>query len=88
MPQPPRLGPRRAVRVRIYDGSHEVLHKFDIIHMVDLDSPMLPAMLPAFLAQGVELARTLENEVLKSPRLELWCEVSNTKLRDYFGGLL
>lgn len=89
MHQPPRLGNRRAVRVRYFDGQHEVLANREIIHMVDLDSPLLNAMLPGLLAQGIELAQVLENEPMEHPRLELWCAISNVRLRDYLmGGLL
>lgn len=88
MVNPPRLGPRRAVRIRVYDGTYEVLREYRIIHMLDLTDPAIDAMLAGMLAQAVELARTLENEPMVQARIEVWCEVSNTKLRDFAGGPL
>ncbi|GGN86468.1 hypothetical protein GCM10010112_68090 [Actinoplanes lobatus] len=79
---------RRAVRMRIFDGQHEVLHRYKILHMVDLDSPALPLMVAGLLAQGIELALALENEEVRTPRLELWCAVSEVKVYDHLGGLI
>ena len=86
--RPQRPGGRRAVRVRVVGGRHEVLPRYQIVHMTDLESPTLPLLVAGLLAQGIELAETLENEALASPRLELWCAISEVKLYDHLGGLI
>jgi hypothetical protein len=88
MHQPPRLGSHRAIRIRVYDGTHEVLHRYRLLRMLDVESPMLPSMLPALLVEAAQLATVLENEPMTRARIELWCELSNTKLHDYRGGTL
>lgn len=84
----PRLGSHRAVRIRVYDGTHEVLHTYRLLRMLDLDSPMLHAILTALLVEAAQLATAIENEPMPRARIELWCAISGTKLHDYRGGML
>jgi hypothetical protein len=88
MSHPSRLGPRRAVRIRVFDGTHEVLGHRDLVCVVDLDSPALNATMTGLLIHYTELAQVLENEPMEHPRVELWCAISNVKLHDYLGGPL
>lgn len=88
MPSPSPLGNHRVIRLRVYDGTYEVLTDYKMIHTIDLGSPMLDAILAGLLVQAAEMALVLENERMKAPRLEVWCEVSGVKLRDYLGGPL
>lgn len=83
-----RLGPRRAVRIRAFDGRHEVLHKRDMVTIINLESPALLGVLAGLLEQAVELAGVLENEPMDHPRIEVWCQISGKKLLDYNGGLI
>lgn len=83
-----RLGSHRAIRIRVYDGAHEVLHRDRLLRMLDVESPMLASMLPVLLVEAVQLATSLENEPMAQARIELWCAISGTKLHDYQGGML
>jgi hypothetical protein len=83
-----RLGSHRAIRIRVYDGAHEVLHTYRLLRMLDLDSPMLHAMLATLLTEAVQLATAVENEPMTQARIELWCAISGIKLHDFRGGML
>ncbi len=77
----------RRVRIRVFDGRHEVLHRHTFIQVVDLNSPSLAVTLHAFLMHAISLASSLENEPMPEARLELHCTVNGEKLRDYAGGM-
>lgn len=78
--------PRRLVRIRVYDGTYEVLRKRDIVHQLDTTPAALNAVLPSLLVQLAREARVVENEPMSHPRLELWDVDSGAKLYDYSGG--
>ncbi|WP_203843624.1 hypothetical protein [Winogradskya humida] len=82
------LQPWRPVQFRIFDGTHEVLRRKDLMRVVNIESPALDGILAGVLAEAVEMASVLENERMDHPRLEMWCAQSGRKLRDYFGGLV
>jgi hypothetical protein len=88
MPYPSRLGSHRAIRIRVYDGTHEVLHRYRLLRMLDVESPMLASMLPVLLVEAVQLATAVENEPMTQARIELWCAISGIKLHDFRGGML
>ncbi len=77
----------RRVRIRVFDGQHEVLHSREFIEVLDLNSPALGVTLHTMLAHLAHIASSQENEPMPHARLELWCTVSGRKLRDYSGGM-
>lgn len=58
-------------RVRIFDGTYEVLHKRTFLLAVDLLSPTLSGVLYGELVILTGQAEAA-NEPMNSPRLELW----------------
>lgn len=81
------LPARREFRLRIFDGKHEVLTKYEIKRVLDLESPALEAILAGVLAAAAEQAGVLEDEPMPHPRLEVHCVQSGRKVKDYLPGL-
>jgi hypothetical protein len=69
-------------RVRIFDGSYEVLHNRNFLLAVDLQSASMPGILDSELTKLTAQAEAA-NEPMDAPRLEVWD--GNTKIMDWAG---
>jgi hypothetical protein len=79
--------PPRTVRVRVFDGTYEVLRKRQIIREMDTTPAALNAVLPSLLVQLAREANVMENEPMSHPRIELWT-TDGELICDYSGGWL
>jgi hypothetical protein len=72
----------RRYRLRIFDGTYEVLHQRAYYVTVDLSSAMADHILNRQLVALVQEARAA-NEPMDAPRLEVWDD--NVKVMDWTG---
>jgi hypothetical protein len=63
--------PLKRYRLRIFDGTYEVLRKANLVIDVDLDSPTMNAILDRQLVALVQRARTTENEPMDHPIMQV-----------------
>ncbi|MEU7904094.1 hypothetical protein [Actinoplanes sp. NPDC049118] len=76
--------PLRPYRLRVFDGTYEVLTKRPVVLDLDLDSPATASILDRQLTTLTRAARILENDPMASPRLEVWDVRTGEKVRDVF----
>jgi hypothetical protein len=74
--------PLRSYRLRVFDGTYEVLRDRPITLSLDLESPNTPSILDRFLITLTRAGRDLENEPMDRPRLEVWDVLAGERVRE------